>query len=220
MNTLYAARGSGNSFKPFLAMKQLGIPFRLVYVDVLVGETKKPEFLSINPAGTVPYMVLSGGMRLGESNALVTYLTEGTRLEPKTRYDRAQALQWMFFEQGSLEPFISPARFFISIVPERRSERAKDIEVWQARARNGLRIFNGHMATRDFVLGAAYTSADIAVFGYTHAAGGAEIDLHEFPAIERWVDRVTATPKFVPLSEMNNHASVALADDGIQAYAS
>ena len=220
MNTLYATRQSGNSLKPFLAMKQLGIPFRLVFVDVVGGETKAPKFLSINPAGTVPYLVMADGKRLGESNAIVWYLTEGTPLAPTTQYARAQALQWMFFEQTSLEPFISPARFFISIVPDRRAERAKDIELWQARARSGLRIFNGHLAKRDFIADSSYTVADIAVFGYTHVASGAEIDMQEFPAVERWVQRVMSTPKFVSLSEMNNHDHAALAEAGIQAHAS
>jgi glutathione S-transferase len=220
MNTLYATRGSGNSLKPFLTMKQLGIPFRLVFVDVINGETRREKFLAINPAGTVPYLVTSDGRRLGESNAIAWYLAEETRLAPGTCYDRAQALQWMFFEQGNLEPFISPARFFISIVPHRRAERAEEIARWQARACQGLGILDGYLSGRDFITDSGYSVADIGVFGYTHVAAGAEIDLGQYPAVQRWMHRVTETSGFVSLSDMNDHASIILADDGIQAHAS
>lgn len=213
MNTLYAAHQSGNSFKPFLAMKQLGIPFRLVFVDVLSGETKSSKYLDINPVGTVPYMAISDGRRLGESNALVWYLTEGTHLEPASHYDRAQALQWMFFEQTHLEPFISPARFFISIIPEKREEKAKEIAAWQARARAGLALFNRHLTGRDFVTDCGYCAADIAAFGYIHVAAGAEIDLGDFPAVEQWIKRVKETPAYASLAEMDEYPSVNLADD-------
>ena len=81
-HTLYATLGSGNSFKPFLTMKQLGTSFRTVFVDVIAGETRTPYYRSINPAGTVPYIELSDGHRLGESNAMAWYLAEGSRLEP------------------------------------------------------------------------------------------------------------------------------------------
>jgi glutathione S-transferase len=216
-HTLYATFGSGNSYKPFLAMKQLGIPFRTVLVDVVGGQARGPMFRAINPAGTVPYLVMDDGRRLGESNAIAWFLTEGTSLEPATRYDRAQALQWMHFEQGSLEPFISPARFFIAIVPEKREERAKDIAVWQTRALSGLRLLDGHLAQRDFIAGRAYSVADIAVFGYVHTAGDAEIDLGEFPAIGRWIERVCNSPRFVPLSALGSDGIVEQFGEGLRA---
>src|SRR3984893_16529399 len=115
MNTLYATIGSGNCFKPFLVMTQLQIPFRVILVDVLKGETRQPAYLSVNPSGTVPYLKLVDGRGIGESNAMLWHLAEGSKLIPADSYLRAQILQWMFFEQSSLERFISPARFFISI---------------------------------------------------------------------------------------------------------
>lgn len=219
MHTLYATCGSGNSYKPFLAMKQLGIPFRTVLVDVVGGQTRTDAFRAINPAGTVPYFVGSDGRRLGESNAITWFLTEGTALEPQTRYDRAQALQWMHFEQGSLEPFISPARFFIAFIPEKREEKAKEIAAWQARALAGLRLLDGHLSARDFIAGRSYSVADIAVFGYVHVAGDAEIDLSAYPAVARWIDRVKTTPRFVPLSALGNDGLVEPFGEGLRAHA-
>src|SRR5258708_5438211 len=102
MNTLYLTIGSGNCFKPFLAMSQLGIEFKTVVVDVLSGETRKPEYLAINPNGTVPYLRTGDGRGIGESNAMLWYLAEGSPLMPSDPFDRAQTLQWMFLEQCRL----------------------------------------------------------------------------------------------------------------------
>ncbi len=121
MIKLYACLGSGNCFKPWLIMNQLGIPFELSLVDVLSGEQKLPGFLRINPLGVVPYLVTETGHGIGESNAMVWYLAEGSHLMPKRPEERAEALQWMFFEQSKLEPFISPARFFTTILPAEKA---------------------------------------------------------------------------------------------------
>ena len=65
MYTLYATLGSGNCFKPFLAMRQLSIPFRTVAVDVLSGQTRQEAFLKINGAGNVPYLLTSEDVGVG-----------------------------------------------------------------------------------------------------------------------------------------------------------
>jgi glutathione S-transferase len=204
MNTLYMTPGSGNCFKPFLAMKQLGIPFRKIVIDVLKGETRQPQYLAINANGTVPYLVLANGRGIGESNAMLWYLAEGTPLMPSDAFHRAEVLQWMFFEQASLEPFISPARFFLSIVPARRAEREKEIPVWQERGRRGLERLDKHLSGREFIVGDRYTIADISLFGYTHVAAEGGFEMADFPAVVDWFGRVAATPGFVPLSGLSD----------------
>jgi glutathione S-transferase len=206
MNILYATVGSGNCFKPFLLMKQLGIPFRVTLVDVLKGETRMPAFLAINPNGTVPYLTLSDGRGIGESNAMLWYLAEGSYLIPADIYKRAQVLQWMSFEQSALEPFISPARFFISIVPSRRQEREKDIAVWQERGRKGLKLLDNHLRDRQFLVGDCFSIADISVFGYTHVAEAGGFDFAEFPAVAAWIENVQRTDGFVPLTKLIDSA--------------
>lgn len=201
MHTLYATFGSGNCLKPYLAMRQLGIPFETVMVDVLTGETRSAEYLAINPAGTVPYLVLADGRGIGESNAMLWHLAEGSRLIPADAYQRAKALQWMFFEQSSLEPFISPARFFISIVPERRREREKDIVVWQERGRKGLRLLDDHLRGRRFLVD-HYSIADISLYGYVHVAEGGGFDFADYPSVRDWIARVENTKGFVGLSSL------------------
>ncbi len=209
MIKLYACLGSGNCFKPWLIMNQLGIPFQVSLVDVLSGEQKSPDFLRINPLGVVPYLVTETGHGIGESNAMVWYLAEGSHLMPKKPEERAEALQWMFFEQSKLEPFISPARFFTTILPAEKENRAADIARWQEGAEAGLARLDAYLAERLFILASGYSVADIAVFGYVHVLEEAGLSLADYPAIAKWIDTVGRTPGFQPLSKLGATSGLA-----------
>lgn len=206
---LYACLGSGNCFKPWLVMHQLGQDFDLRLIDVLTGEQKSPDYLAVNPLGVVPYLETEAGRGIGESNAMLWYLAEGSHMIPADRAERAEALQWMFFEQSKLEPYISPARFFTTIVPEQRDAKADDIANWQTLAEPGLFRLDAHLANRKFVLASGYSIADIAVFGYVHVLEEAGISLADFPAIDRWINDVTETEGFRPLAELGQAESKA-----------
>ncbi|MEM9709275.1 MAG: glutathione S-transferase family protein [Pseudomonadota bacterium] len=209
MTKLYACIGSGNCFKPWLALNQLDQPFELELIDVLKGQQKSADYLGINPLGVVPFLKTERGLGLGESNAMLWYLAEGDYLMPASPEARAEALQWMFFEQSKLEPFISPARFFTTILPGERAKRADDIASWQEKARSGLDRLESHLARQAFMVAGRYSVADIAVFGYVHVMDEAGLAFGEYPAIARWVEAVKATEGFRPLSEMGATALAA-----------
>ncbi|SIO18156.1 glutathione S-transferase [Octadecabacter temperatus] len=202
MTELYACVGSGNCMKPWLALKQLGKDFNLKMVDVLKGEQKDAHYLAVNPMGVVPFLVTSEGEGIGESNAILWYLAEGSYLMPQTEKARAEALQWMFFEQSKLEPYIAPARFFTHIVPQERESHLDDIAAWQKAARPGLAKLDTHLATRRFILEQGYSVADIALFGYVHVLQEAGLDMNETPNIARWIEDVTQTENFSSLDEL------------------
>jgi glutathione S-transferase len=202
MTTLYACLGSGNCFKPWLASHQLGTPLEVTLIDVLAGEQKSRDYLAINGLGVVPYLVTDSGKGIGESNAMLWYIADGSHLMPSRAEDRAEALQWMFFEQSKLEPFISPARFFTTILPDQKDIRARDIEGWKAAAEPGLHRLNSHLATREFMLASGYSVCDIAIFGYVHLIEEAGLSMDDFSAIKRWVGTVASTPNFQPLTEL------------------
>lgn len=207
MIKLYACLGSGNCFKPWLAMTQLETKFDLVLIDVLTGAQKSAEYLQINPLGVVPYMITEFGQCIGESNAMLWYLADDTLLMPESRAEQAETLQWMFFEQSKLEPFISPARFFTTILPHERASRADDIAKWQEAAKTGLGRLEAHLSDRMFMLRSGYSIADIALFGYVHVIEEAGLSMVDYPSIARWIDAVTQTEGFKPLSQLG-----ALAD--------
>ena len=190
MHQLYATFGSGNCYKAHLVMSQLGIAYETIWVDVLAGETRKDWFLALNPNGTVPFLHLESGASIAESNAMLWYLAKGSDLFPASAYEEAMAVQWMIFEQTRLEPNISPARFFTTILPARKTEMAAQIAAWQEKGRNGLARLDHHLDHQDFVAGDRYTIADIAVYGYTHVADEGGFDLSAYPAVGSWLSRV------------------------------
>ena len=204
-HTLYITAGSGNSFKPMLVLRQRGgeaPPCDIRPVDVLGGETRTPAFLAVNPRGQVPFLVTASGQRLGESNAIAWFLSEGSALMPADPLHRAQALQWMIFEQTALEPNISPARFFSTIVPHLRAEHADDFPRWHRDGRAGLAVLDAHLQGRRFICDHGYSVADIAVYGYTHLAAEGGFDLSVYPAVRAWIDRVQSEPGYLGVGEL------------------
>jgi len=198
MFTVYGMSDSGNCYKVRLALEQLGLPYRWVEVDSSKGETRTPAFLAMNPNGKVPTLGLEGGGHLPESNAILHYLAEGTPLLPGDRLGRARALQWMFFEQYSHEPYIAVARFILRYLP-RDTPRRAELPRLQERGRQALAVMEQHLAAQPFFAGPAYSIADIALFAYTHCAAEGGFDLAAYPAVNAWIDRVRGQPRFVAL---------------------
>ena len=197
MPTLYDYLPSGNGYKCRLAMHQLGKPFRLVEVDILKGASRTPEFLAMNPNGRVPLLELDDGRRLSESNAILLYVTEGSPLVPTDAFERAQVMQWLFYEQYSHEPNIATARFWLHDVPDHdRALLAKKQEL----GRFALSLMDRHLASRTFFVAERYTVADIALYAYTHVADEGGFDLSRYPAVRAWLARVASQPRHVPIT--------------------
>src|SRR5262245_43468840 len=200
MLTLYDYLPSGNGYKVRLLLSQLGIPFRLVERDILKGETRTPEFLAINPDGRIPAVVFDDGRRLAQSDAILFYFAEGTPLLPTDRFERAEALQWMFFEQYSHEPYIAVARFWIHELHKREEWADRLKEKWQ-KGYQALDIMERRLKDRRFLVGNAYSIADIALYAYTHVAEQGDFDLNRYPAIRGWLDRVADQPGHVLITQ-------------------
>jgi len=207
MHTLYSMQRSGNSYKVRLALAQLGIPYRLVEVDILKGESRTPEFLAKNPNGQVPLLEVAPGRYIAESNAIVWHLVSGSPLRPADRIDRAQALQWMFFEQHSLEPNIGAAYFWLTLVKGGRELQQHALEDWMEEGYRSLGVMENHLKHHRYFVADRYTVADIALYGYTHVAHECDFDLTTFPAIRAWLDRVADEPGHIPMYDQP--ASVA-----------
>lgn len=200
MLTLYDNWDSGNCYKVRLTLAHLGRPYRLIDLDTDRGETRTPDFLAINPNGKVPAMVFEDGRTLFESNAIISYLAEGTPLLPHGRYARAKVLQWQFFEQQTHMPQVSAARYIHRHLPVDHPRRAE----LPARIENGntaLAVMERHLHDRDFMVGNAFSVADIALYAYTHVAEQGGFDLGRFPAVQAWCTRVAGLPGHVPMLE-------------------
>jgi glutathione S-transferase len=198
MFTVYGMADSGNCYKVKLALEQLKRPYRWVEVDTTRGGTRTREFLARNPNGKVPTLQLEDGSHLPESNAILWYLAEGSPLLPDDRLGRARALQWMFFEQYSHEPYIAVARFILRYLPPDHARRA-ELPRLAERGRHALAVMEQHLAKEPYFAAGRYTVADIALYAYTHCARDGGFDLQPFPQVRAWLERVRAQPGHVPL---------------------
>ncbi|OGT59235.1 MAG: glutathione S-transferase [Gammaproteobacteria bacterium RIFCSPHIGHO2_12_FULL_63_22] len=195
--TVYGMKASGNCFKVQLVLEQTGRPYRWVEVNSAAGETRTPGYLAKNPNGKVPLLELADGRVLAESNAILCFLAEGSPLLPSDPWQRAQALQWMFFEQYSHEPYIAVARFIMGWLPEDSARRA-ELPRLRERGYQALDVMERHLAGQPFFVDTGYSVADIALYAYTHEAHRGGFDLASYPAVRGWLTRVEATPGFVP----------------------
>jgi glutathione S-transferase len=209
MFTLYSMQRSGNSYKARLALAQLGLRYRLVEVDILKGESHTPEFLTKNPNGQVPLLEVAPGRYLAESNAILWYIASGTPLLPHDHVERAEALQWMFFEQHSLEPNIGAAYFWLALVKGGRELQQHALEDWMEEGNRALGVMEKHLALHDFFAADRYSIADIALFAYAHLAPQCDFDLAPYPAIRAWLDRVANEPGHVPIEHRPALAAAA-----------
>jgi len=147
----------------------------------------------------VPLLEVEDGRYLAESNAILWYVAGGTPLAPDTRVERAEALQWMFFEQHALEPNIGAAYFWLSLVRGGRDLQTHALEDWMERGYAALQVMENHLKTHQYFAAGQLTVADIALYGYTHVADRCDYDLATFPAIRAWLRRVERTPGFVSM---------------------
>jgi glutathione S-transferase len=199
MYTLYSFQRSGNSYKVRLALARLAIPHKLVEIDILQGESRTPEFLAKNPNGRIPLLEVAPNRYLAESNAILWYVAGGTTLAPEDRIERAEAMQWMFFEQHSLEPNIGQAYFWLTLVKGGRDLREHAIDDWMENGYRALGVMEMHLAKHDYFVDRRFTIADIALYAYTHVAHECDFDLGRYPAVRAWLDRVAGEPGYVPM---------------------
>ena len=199
MYTLYSMRRSGNCYKVRLALSQLDIPHELIEIDILKGETRTPEFLAMNPSGHVPLLQVGRDRYIAESNAILWYVAGGPPLVPEDRVDRAEMLQWMFFEQHSLEPNLGAAYFWLTLVRGGRELQQHALEDWMEEGYRALGVMDKHLARHRFVAAGQYTIADIALYAYTHVAHTCDYELERFPAVRDWLARVADQPNHVTM---------------------
>jgi glutathione S-transferase len=196
MYRVYGMSASGNCHKVRMVLEALELPYEWTEIDLVRGQTRTPEFLAMNPNGQVPVLEIEPGVHLPQSNAILCYLADGTPLVPDDRLQRARAMEWMFFEQYSHEPYIAVARYLRRFHPDPASQRAL-VQTKMDGGYHALAVMENHLAREPFFAAGRYTIADIALYGYTHVAGEGGFDLARFPAVTAWLARIEAQPGYV-----------------------
>lgn len=180
---------SGNVYKVQLLLAHLQIPYKLTTLDILAqpSETRTPEFLKINLNGRIPVLVLDDGTPLAESNAILYYLAEDTKYLPSEKLGRAQVLQWLLFEQYSLEPYIGVVKFHKYWGELSKLSNSEQMKL-QQRGQAAMDVVEGHLQERKWFVGDAFTIADIALYAYTQHAEAVGFQVGQ--RTKEWLGRI------------------------------
>lgn len=196
---IYGDIQSGNCYKIKLLASILEIDHEWTEVDILANETQTDEFLKKNPNGKIPLLELDDGRCISESNAILNYLAEGSGLSSEDAYEKAKILQWQFFEQYSHEPYIAVARFISKYLglPDDRKEEYKSK---QAGGHKALKVMEDQLSITDYLVSDRMSIADISLYGYTHVANEGGFELSEYPAIQKWINRIQSHQNYVGMA--------------------
>ncbi|MDQ8755218.1 glutathione S-transferase family protein [Sphingosinicella sp. LHD-64] len=192
---------SGNCYKIRLTAALLGLAIERREYDIMKGETRTGDFLAnVNANGRIPVLQV-GDRFIPESNAACFYLAEGSPLIPEGRLDRADMLRWMFWEQYNHEPNVATLRFWYGWIGEANWTEAQRNQFPGKRAAGeaALKLMDEHLARHSFLVGDRLSLADIALYAYTHVAEGGGFQLADYPNVQAWLDRVAATPGYIPI---------------------
>lgn len=195
---------SGNCYKIRLTAALLGVPVERRQYDILKGETRTPQFLAnINANGRIPVLQI-GDKFLAESNAACVWLATGSALIPTDRFDHADMLRWMFWEQYNHEPNIATLRFWLAFVGEANLSDVQRAQIsGKKEAGNAaLQLMDDQLGKTQWLVGDALSLADIALFAYTHVAEeGGGFALATYANVLRWIGDIEATQGFISIAD-------------------
>lgn len=193
---LYRFALSGHAHRVELFLALLGLPVELVDVDLAAGAQRAPEFLALNPFGQVP-VIVDGDVVIADSNAILVYLARrydggGTWL-PRDPEGEARVQQWLSVAAGPLA--FGPAAARIAVLFGGAIDRDAALGV----AGRLFGVLDVHLSGRRFLVGAAPTIADVALYSYTAVAPEGGCDMAPYRHVAAWVDRLEALPGFRPM---------------------
>jgi len=195
---LYNSMVSGNCYKVRLLFAKLGIDYERREMDVFDRSDRVEVLGALNPALRVPTLVLDDGRALAESGAILFHFAEVTEYLPTDSFERAQVLQWLFFEQYIVEINIAMVRFWeLAGIHPPEAELADT----QRAGRGALKALDRYLAEREFLVGERYSIADIALYAYTHVAPEGGFELGPYENLRAWLTRVAAEPGHIEITD-------------------
>ena len=196
-----------NGVKVSVMLEETGLPYEPHLVSFESNDQNSPEFRALNPYSKIPAILDPSGpggrpLPLFESGAILIYLAEKTgRFLPQDPAARYETLQWLMFQMGGIGPMFGQLGFFHRFAgKDYADKRPRDRYV--AEARRLLGVLDGRLAERSWIMGEAYTVADMAVFpwvrnliGYYEAAE--IVGFGDFPHVAGALTRFLARPAVV-----------------------
>jgi glutathione S-transferase len=181
---IYGDSNSGNCLKVKWVSDRLRLPYTWIEIETMKGGSRTPEFLKLNPFGQVPTIQLDDGRPLAQSNAIMRYLARGSDLIPADDYAAAQMDAWLFWEQYSHEPYVAVCRF--QMVYLGKPVSALDPNLVK-RGNAALDQLERTLVHKRFLLGEAFSLADVSLLAYTRLAHEGGFDLEPRVAVRRWI---------------------------------
>ena len=193
-----------NGVKASIMLEETGLPYEPHLVRFDANDQLSPEFLSLNPNNKIPAIIDPNGpggqpLPLFESGAILIYLAEKTgKFMPKDAPGRYETIQWLMFQMGGIGPMFGQVGFFNKFAgKDYEDKRPRDRYV--AEAKRLLNVLNGRLASRAWIMGEAYSIADIATFPWINNLigfyeAGALVGIDDFPFVKRSLQRFLERP--------------------------
>jgi len=187
-----------NGHKVHIALEELGLPYKIIPINIGAGDQFKPEFLAITPNHRIPAIVDPDGpggkkFTLFESAAIMIYLSEktGGKLIPEDPIGRYKCLEWMMFQMGGVGPMFGQWNHFASYAKEKLPYA---IDRYTNEVARLHRVLNHRLEESPYLAGDEYTMADIITFPWIRNPDRRGVDLNDYPGVKRWHDAIAARP--------------------------
>ncbi len=190
---------SPNARKVLIALEELGLPYRIRWTDITAGDQFTEEYQQINPNGKIPAITDHDGpggraLTVFESAAILLYLADKTgRLMPADPARRWEATCWLVWQVASHGPMVGQAAHFLSHAPKQGIHDEYATDRYRREATRIYQVLERKLSQENYLAG-EFSMADIACFPWVRVAAGHGIDLADFPAVSRWVERISARP--------------------------
>lgn len=183
---------SGNSYKAALALELAGVDWEPVFVDFFGGQSRSPDWRAANPMGEAPVLI-DGDLRLSQSGAIQSYITDKTGKFGGTGTERYEVLRWVLWDNHKLSSTAGMTRFLMNFLPEDKRP-AEVITFHQGRLKAAYDTLNRHLDGRDWIVGNDVTNADLSCCGYLYYPEPFGFERADWPHIDAWLDRLAALP--------------------------
>ncbi len=187
-----------NGRKISIALEEMGLAYEVRVVDITRGEQRTPEFTALSPNQRIPAILDPDGpngqpISVFESGAILLYLGEKTgQFLPRTLAERVPVLEWLMFQMGGFGPMPGQVHHFIGLDSD--ADKAYGLKRYQTETRRLYGVMNQRLQANEFFAGAALSVADFAILGWAWRHPRHQVDLADFPHVQRWYQLMMARP--------------------------
>ena len=197
MTIQFFAFDTPNGRKISVALEEMGLPYAVQVVDITTGAQMQADFLRISPNNKIPAIIDSDGpdgqpISVFESGAILVYLAEKTGLFlPRDVRGRTAVMEWLMFQMSSFGPAPGQVHHFIALDSE--EDRRYGLARFMAETRRLYGVMDRRLAEHEYIAG-ALSIADFALLGWVWRHPRHQVDLHDFPHVQRWYQTLMARP--------------------------